>query len=107
MGYDVDTLDYNFFFKAGADDYLDDYWPNQLIFEKDAGGTYNFWGYSGRWYDEIDNLFTDIAPYVEAGSYIDWSNDYNDLYRFKFDGNYMKKVPLYLTESWPNHNEAS
>lgn len=48
--------------------------------------------------EDIDVVFNAIAPYVEAGSYVEFHGEDGDLFRYVFDGSTMKEKNA--TVSW-------
>ena len=61
----------------------------------------SFYAYGGKWTEETVNVLRIIAPFVEAGSYIDMSGEDGAAWRWYFDGKRMSEhhgVIIYPTQ---------
>lgn len=50
--------------------------------------------------EDIDVLFSTIAPYVEAGSYIEMQGEGNEIWRYIFDGAIVRESYAKMTFSF-------
>lgn len=63
----------------------------RYIAKIDTEGIYRL-EFTGEKYGDDDLLFKTLAPYVEAGSYLEWLGEDGDKWRFTFDGKVMKQT---------------